>query len=125
MVVDILVADDDPAIREMFKDLPPKGSRVKTFEDGKQLVDYYSQNRCCALIVTDKGMPVGGLVAIQDIRRFDRDVEIWMMSGDRDVEAMRTLALSVGANRYYEKPLPVQFFEDIEDFIQDYEVKQR
>jgi CheY-like chemotaxis protein len=125
MTLNMLVADDDEGIREMFEDIPPAGAKIKTVEDGKQLVDHYFQNREYVLIITDKDMPVGGLVAIRAIRKFDTSVEIWMMSGDKNVEATKALAFDAGANRYYEKNSSGQIFQDAETFVRDYEAKQK
>ena len=114
----ILVADDDIYIREMFNDLLPKGAEVVTVENGRTLVNHYDENRNYCLIITDKDMPqLDGLGAIRKIREFDKNVEIWMMSGDVDVIATERAALEAGANRFYPKPVSVKFLNDIEEFI--------
>lgn len=124
MTINILVADDDAEIREVFEDMPLEGARVDTVENGRELVARASQNHY-KLIISDKDMPVmGGEEAVRQIRQLhgynNGNAEVWMMSGDSDRKTAEGAALNAGANRFYQKPFGRKFYDDLREFTKNH-----
>ena len=73
-IPDILVADDEPAIREGLSALlESEGYSVRTAADGKEAVRLHGERRP-DLVLLDVMMPhTSGFVACAEIRRADKD----------------------------------------------------
>jgi two-component system OmpR family response regulator len=98
----ILVADDDPHIRDVIRfALEKAGMRVNLAENGAQALEI-AENRP-DLIVLDIGMPeLDGLEVCRRLRRTS-DVPILFLSA-RDEEIDRVLGLELGGDDYVTKP---------------------
>jgi len=120
--VRVLVADDEPLIRELFLDSVPEGVEVDAVGNGLELLAAHDVGRY-HLIVTDYEMPHhDGISAVGKIKARDPSVEVWVMSGNSDQEATKTAALGAGANRYYQKPV-LRVLSDFRKFASEYEVE--
>jgi two-component system OmpR family response regulator len=99
----ILVADDDPHIREVISfALEKAGMQVHAVHDGAGAIAAFERVRP-ALIVLDVGMPgMDGLEVCRRIRR-SSDVPILFLSA-RDEEIDRVLGLEMGGDDYVTKP---------------------
>jgi len=108
MVKKVIVADDDPMLRELLMDFlgvafQKEGIEVEFDEasNGKELVEKVREGDY-ALVLTDNEMPGGnGLNAIREIRGYNEIVPIYMLSGSDVSEE----ALKAGATGYFAKPI--------------------
>jgi two-component system, OmpR family, response regulator len=99
----ILVADDDPHIRDVIRfSLEKVGMRVDLAEDGARALQIAEGGRP-DLIILDIGMPeLDGLEVCRRLRRTS-DVPILFLSA-RDEEIDRVLGLELGGDDYVTKP---------------------
>jgi len=99
----ILVADDDPHIREIVRfALEKAGFRVSIAEDGKEALEKFELEKP-SLIVLDILMPeMDGLEACREVRKRS-DVPILFLSS-RDEEIDRVVGLEIGGDDYVTKP---------------------
>jgi two-component system OmpR family response regulator len=99
----ILVADDDPHIREVICfALEKAGMQVHAANDGASALKAF-EKVAPSLIVLDVGMPqMDGLEVCRQIRRTS-DVPILFLSA-RDEEIDRVLGLEMGGDDYVTKP---------------------
>ncbi len=99
----ILIADDDPHIRDVISfALEKAGMQVTQTEDGRQALDTF-RHHAADLIVLDINMPeLDGLEVCREIRKFS-DVPILFLSS-RDDEIDRILGLEIGGDDYVTKP---------------------
>lgn len=116
----ILVADDDPVNREVFKGmLDLKGYQAKIVNNGLEALKAYCEEPC-DLVLMDISMPVlGGIEATEKIRKFERlnqlrqcpiiAVTAHALKGDREK------FLASGMNDYMPKPVLRDEFERMVD----------
>ncbi len=99
----ILIADDDPHIRDVIGfALEKAGMYTQLAEDGRQALDTFRQAPA-DLIVLDINMPeLDGLEVCREIRKFS-EVPILFLSS-RDDEIDRILGLEIGGDDYVTKP---------------------
>jgi two-component system OmpR family response regulator len=99
----ILIADDDPHIRDVISfALEKAGMQVTQTEDGRQALDSF-RHHPTDLLVLDINMPeLDGLEVCREIRKFS-DVPILFLSS-RDDEIDRILGLEIGGDDYVTKP---------------------
>jgi two-component system OmpR family response regulator len=99
----ILIADDDPHIREILVFcLEKAGFRVIQARNGKETVEATAREMP-SLLVLDIGMPeMDGLEVCRRIRR-DTEVPIIFLSS-RDEEIDRVVGLEIGGDDYVTKP---------------------
>lgn len=99
----ILVADDDPHIREVICfALEKAGMQVHSAGDGAAALEQFAQLQP-SLVVLDVGMPqMDGLEVCRQIRKTS-DVPILFLSA-RDEEIDRVLGLEMGGDDYVTKP---------------------
>ena len=99
----ILIADDDPHIRDVISfALEKAGMQVTQTEDGRQALDTF-RHHPADLLVLDINMPeLDGLEVCREIRKFS-DVPILFLSS-RDDEIDRILGLEIGGDDYVTKP---------------------
>lgn len=99
----ILIADDDPHIRDVIGfALEKAGMQVTQTEDGRQALDTFRQHPT-DLMVLDINMPeLDGLEVCREIRKFS-EVPILFLSS-RDDEIDRILGLEIGGDDYVTKP---------------------
>ncbi len=100
---DILVADDDPHIREVICfALEKAGMKTRAVADGTAALKEFERSPP-ALVVLDVGMPeMDGLEVCRRMRRTS-DVPILFLSA-RDEEIDRVLGLEIGGDDYVTKP---------------------
>ena len=104
----ILIADDDPHIRDVLSfALEKAGMQLTLAEDGRQALDSFRsqtvRQQAADLIVLDINMPeLDGLEVCREIRKFS-DVPILFLSS-RDDEIDRILGLEIGGDDYVTKP---------------------
>jgi two-component system OmpR family response regulator len=99
----ILIADDDPHIRDVISfALEKAGMQTTLAEDGRQALDTF-RSESADLIVLDINMPeLDGLEVCREIRKFS-EVPILFLSS-RDDEIDRILGLEIGGDDYVTKP---------------------
>ena len=104
----ILIADDDPHIRDVLSfALEKAGMQPTLAEDGRQALETFrshtARQQTVDLIVLDINMPeLDGLEVCREIRKFS-DVPILFLSS-RDDEIDRILGLEIGGDDYVTKP---------------------
>lgn len=97
----MICADDNKSVRESLVRLLGVfyQTEVDAVENGRLLVEKVREIDY-SLVVTDYEMPfMNGLEAIREIRKFNRDVPIILVSG-REPEEIEEAALEAGASAY-------------------------
>lgn len=104
----ILVADDDPAVRESLRrSLAFNGYDVVTAVDGQEALDLIAADRPDA-VVLDLMMPrLDGLQACRTLRSEGDDLPVLMLTA-RDGVADRVAGLDAGADDYLPKPFALE-----------------
>ncbi|HLC87383.1 MAG TPA: response regulator [Candidatus Nanoarchaeia archaeon] len=110
----IIIAENIEILRNhLVKGLYKKFNELRIDEvwDGKELVDKI-KSEDYGLIITDYHMPQkDGLEAILEIRKFNQQVSILMISGS----GIKDEAINNGATEYLSKPFtPTEFLETVE-----------
>jgi two-component system, OmpR family, response regulator MprA len=107
-IVQILVADDDPSVRDSLRrSLSFNGYSVTTAEDGAETLVSIAQDPPDALIL-DINMPVlDGLETCRRLRASGNDLPVLMLTARDDVRD-RVLGLDAGADDYLPKPFALE-----------------
>jgi len=104
----VLVVDDEPHIREplaMF--LRKQGFDVLTASDGTDAAAKFA-TRPFFLVISDVHMPgMSGLDLLATVRRRSPDVDVVMMTGDRDLD-QAIESIRFGAYDYFKKPFDLE-----------------
>jgi two-component system response regulator MprA len=106
--VQILVADDDPAVRESLRrSLAFNGYDVVTAEDGPTTIAAVDTERP-DLVLLDVNMPhIDGLEVCRRLRASGNDVPVLMLTARVEV-GDRVLGLDAGADDYLPKPFALE-----------------
>ncbi len=106
----ILVVDDEPTIRKfLYEVLTREGCQVSTVPSGEEAIALVKKERP-DLIILDLIMPgMDGIQTLQEIRSFDNEVDVVMLSGAVDGELERK-AREVGASGVLPKGLEIDLF---------------
>lgn len=103
----VLLADDSRPMRSLIRSVFPPGPGCPEFHEvanGEEAVAAYRQRRY-DIVILDIRMPVlDGLEALADIRAYDEDAFVVMISGELSPEN-RLLATTAGAVGLYPKPV--------------------
>lgn len=99
----ILVADDDPHIREVIAfALEKAGMQVQLVSNGEQVI-HYLQQQTCDLLVLDINMPeMDGLECCRKVRKTSELPILFLSSRDDEID--RVLGLELGGDDYVTKP---------------------
>jgi two-component system nitrogen regulation response regulator NtrX len=102
----ILIIDDEPGIRKTLASiLEDERYKVFTAEDAFEGIRILEEERAVSLVFLDVLLPrMGGLEALERIRRERPQVEVAMISGHANVD-MAVRAVKLGAFDFLEKPL--------------------
>lgn len=102
----IYVVEDDKAIRNLVAyALGEKGYKVKTFEDGIDIVDNI-RDKPCDLLLLDLMLPgKDGIEILKEIREFS-DLPVIILTAKTD-EFDKVLGLESGADDYISKPFSI------------------
>lgn len=111
----VLIVEDDPATRRLYKFLLTNGGySVVEADDGMIALEQLSQHRC-DMVITDMNMPrMDGMELIKAIRRDYPETYVIMVTafGTPDTEKQ---AIRIGANDYLSKPFE---FDELERRVQ-------
>lgn len=99
----VLVAEDDPAIRELLAHhLEREGFEVIAVADG--MAALRAARECANLVILDVGLPgIDGFEVARTLRREKREVPIVMLTARTD-EVDRVVGFELGADDYICKP---------------------
>ena len=115
----ILIVDDDAAVRStLCENLRESGFDVSEAENGIQGLAMINRCRIPNLVITDIIMPgMDGLQMIEEIRKINFGIPIFVISGGARIEAEDFLkeAQAQGANAVFPKPID---FDRLEATIQ-------
>jgi EAL domain-containing protein (putative c-di-GMP-specific phosphodiesterase class I) len=103
---EILLVDDDPAVRGVFtRVLTKAGLLVAPMASGEDALLHLSSGRRYDTIVTDLVMSgIDGMALLQGVRQLDLDVPVIIVTGNPSLEtAIR--AMEYGGFRYLQKPV--------------------
>lgn len=106
-----LAEDDDEQRDALQRALELEGFEVVTFEDGSELVDYFSLTglriRWPDVVITDVGMPgSSGLDAIELARSRGAQVPVFIVTGNADPE-IRARTARMGNALLFLKPIHI------------------
>jgi two-component system, response regulator YesN len=107
----VLIVDDEEDIREGLKtiiDWEKEGFKIAGLaENGVQALEFYKNNKP-ELIITDIKMPgMDGLEFVRQLRAFDSEVKILIISGYNDFSYAKK-AMKYGVNSYLLKPVDIE-----------------
>lgn len=107
--IKILVADDDPFVREMLSDiLQSEGHFAITAENGEEAFAKYCETQDIKLIISDMNMPkMSGTELISKLRDEKKEVPVIILTGSSDISTAIE-ALKNGANDYIIKDENIQ-----------------
>ena len=102
--INILIADDDKVIADIFKDLLSNDERrVETCHDGRSAVERL-QERDIDLLMADLVMPeMGGLEVLKHAKKINPDIIVIIVTGYASLETA-VAAIKEGAYDYIIKP---------------------
>jgi putative nucleotidyltransferase with HDIG domain len=102
--IDILVVDDDPAVREVLAEgLAEWGYRCETAGDGRAALDLL-RARPFDLLVSDVDMPrLDGVGLLRELRTFAPDTGVILLTGLHDLDTALEV-IRIGASDYLTKP---------------------
>lgn len=115
----VLVADDDPAVRELLVDyLSQRGLTVATAQDGRAAVAALQRGRY-GLILTDINMPgADGFDVLHAARAANTSAYVVIMTGYASLESA-IKAVRLGAHDYLTKPFTLGQIEVMLNAIND------
>lgn len=103
---DLLIIDDEPALRLILKEYFKSSFNVILLENGKALIDFLQTNPLPSVIVVDLLMPdMNGLDVIKEIRSHEnyQALAIIVLSGKTESKE-RVDCLNAGADDFMIKP---------------------
>lgn len=102
----IYVVEDDKSIRNLVSyALTEKGYLVKTFEDGRKIVEEIRENPC-ELLLLDLMLPgKDGVSILKELREFS-DIPVIILTAKTD-EFDKVMGLESGADDYITKPFSI------------------
>ncbi|MEK7298424.1 MAG: response regulator [Candidatus Margulisiibacteriota bacterium] len=108
----ILVVDDDESIRTLFECVTEDlGLHCVTASDGDEALKKFKEAGDIGLVFLDIKMPrVNGIEALQQIRHYDPDVPVTVMTGF-SVDDLVIEAKNLGAQDVLYKPFDVDTLE--------------
>jgi two-component system, NtrC family, sensor kinase len=121
----ILVIDDEPGIRELLsQELDTEGYKVETASDGEEGVKKIRPGEF-QVVLCDLNMPkLGGLQALENIRKQDPDIEVIVMTGFATVETA-VAAMKKGAYDFIQKPFRLdELFSLVEKSLEKSELRR-
>lgn len=104
----VLVADDDPGVRDLFKELlDAEGYRLFFASNGREAVEI-ATHQDIDVAILDLRMPLmNGIEALREIKKIDETVQVLMITGFADMDSFSECA-SEGALDYIPKPVHLQ-----------------
>jgi signal transduction histidine kinase len=115
----ILVADDEPVIREITCDmLSSMGYTAHACENGAQAIEYYQQTHSTInAVILDSIMPgMTGLQCLNKLKEINPDIKALIISGHTTPEA-ETRALEEGAKAFLMKPFKREELREVMEKI--------
>jgi DNA-binding response OmpR family regulator len=115
----IIVEDDLPSIRYYETLLKSSGADVKIFRNGKEFIDYASQEKGkIDLVFMDFLVPlVNGIECVRIFRKERKNVPVLMLTAYSS-EQSKTEAYLAGCNEYVLKPIyPDKIFSLLEKYL--------
>ncbi len=113
-MTDILIVDDDPAIRKLLtKRLERAGYEISIADNGKKCILKIAEYRP-DLVILDVMMPMmGGLDVLKFIRKESdfQELPILMLTGRNDTDFIREI-ITLGVEDYVIKPLPPKLMDE-------------
>lgn len=99
----ILAIDDDSAVLGVVARLLRDRYEVRTAEDGRAALDLVALLRPDLVLLDVRFPGMDGLSILRELRRFDPDLKVLMLTGDMDIDTVRR-AFAGGALGYLTKP---------------------
>ena len=102
----ILVVDDDPPVVEIAREtLELAGYSTLAAATGEQALSLFRENGSrIDLVIMDLGMPgMGGLKALQNLKKIDPDIRVLVVSG-YSADGLPLKSLDLGASGFLSKP---------------------
>lgn len=103
---EILLVDDDPAVRAVFARILSRADLVvEAVDSGESALDLLRRGRRFDTIVTDLVMSgIDGMQLLRGVRQLDLDVPVIIVTGQATLESA-ILAMEYGGFRYLQKPI--------------------
>ncbi len=122
--VKILVADDEPGIRDMLSyELCSRGYKVVTAANGEEALEKAAKEKFNLVISDVKMSRLGGLELLEAVKKTDPCIEVIMSTGYGTIE-MAVTAMKKGAYDFVRKPLDLdEMFAVIEKALEKSELK--
>lgn len=121
----ILVADDEQGMRDFLSyELGARGYQVVAVKDGAEALEKIRQGKF-RLVISDIKMPkMGGLEALEAIKKIAPDVEVIMSTGYGTIETA-VAAMRMGAYDFIQKPFNIdELWAMVEKALEKSELKE-
>jgi DNA-binding response OmpR family regulator len=115
----ILVVDDDIEIRDVLYQLLDKaGYQAITLPSGMAALQFLKKNRTDLIILDENMSGMNGLLTLKNIRDFDKETPIVMLTGYGSGE-LQINALKLGVNDFLMKGIPApRFLKAVQETIE-------
>jgi CheY-like chemotaxis protein len=108
MVYKILVVDDEPAVRELFKDLFKKeGHSVKAAATGEESLELVEKEDFDIILMDIKLTGINGLEALKKIKALKSKIIVIMITGFGYDEELISKSREYGSAGYIGKNMPI------------------
>ena len=116
-MLQILFVEDEVDLCIVFKSyFGKRGFEVSTTDDGRLALDIIKKSRPDVVILDITIGKDNGVEILKELRRYDKDTKVIMMTGQRYSEDEIKKITSMGLSGYYEKPI---LLEEVEKFVLD------
>jgi len=111
----VLVVDDDPGVIRIMTQMLAGRYEVRTALDGRSALLLACARRP-DLVLLDVQFPgENGLSILRELRRFDPDLRVVMLTGDEDPETF-SRAINEGARAYVTKPFSLDSVQSVVEY---------
>lgn len=100
----ILICDDELSIRESLKAYLENNYRLSTAKSGQEAIDAVSKGNFDLVMIDIKMPDIDGLEAIRQIKNFNPDQKIIVLTG-YETTSIAEEAAKLGVNAYLTKPI--------------------
>ena len=112
-VCKILTVDDEMGIDSFFYEFfTARNYEVLSAQNGKDAIEIARKERPRIILLDINMRGMDGIETLKNIRTFDKDVAIIMVTGVKDDDTINK-ALDAGADDYITKPLSLEYLEKV------------
>ena len=112
-VCKILTVDDEMGIDSFFYEFfSARNYEVLNASSGREAIEIVKKEKPRIVLLDINMKGISGIEALKEIRKFDKDAIIIMVTGVKDDDVMKE-AMDAGANDYITKPLSLEYLDKV------------